>query len=128
MLQTTTRPTDGFKRGQYARIPDDLRVRLIKMVVEDGVGVVQASARLNIKYTTGKHIVRRYLKTGQYVDRRFKVIRRHDDSYDECRPLGGSREEFAETQKLPEISTVAKRLNVTLPTLAPEEPSRDDVD
>lgn len=63
----------NFKRGAYARISTDLRTRLIKMVCEDGIGVVQASAALNIKYTTGKHIVRRYKATGHYVDKRFKL-------------------------------------------------------
>ena len=33
--------------------------------------VVEAPARLRIKYTTGKHIVRRFLRTGHYVDRRY---------------------------------------------------------
>lgn len=44
------------------------------MVVEDGIGVVKATARLNIKYTTGKHIVRRYMRTGQFCDKRFKHV------------------------------------------------------
>lgn len=41
------------------------------MVVEEGIGQVEATARLGIKYTTGKHIVRRFLRTGHFVDRRY---------------------------------------------------------
>ena len=60
-----------FKRGSYARIPDETRAKLIELV-EGGVGVVHASRKLGIKYTTGKHIVRRYRRTGSFIDKRFK--------------------------------------------------------
>ena len=60
-----------FKRGSYARIPDETRAKLIELV-ESGVGVVHASRKLGIKYTTGKHIVRRYRRTGSFIDKRFK--------------------------------------------------------
>ena len=60
-----------FKRGSYARIPDETRAKLIEQV-ESGVGVVHASRKLGIKYTTGKHIVRRYRRTGSFIDKRFK--------------------------------------------------------
>ena len=68
------RQSVDFKRGSYARIPDKTRAKLIKLVVEQGVGVVHASRKLGIKYTTGKHIVRRYKRTGSFIDKRFKNV------------------------------------------------------
>ena len=70
-----SRRQEGVKRGSYAQISDTVRLQLLKMVIEEGVGVVQATKRLKLRYTTGKHIVQRYLKNGQYSDRRFKVQR-----------------------------------------------------
>lgn len=74
------RQRGGFKRGNYARIPDKTRAELIKLVVEEGLGVVKATAKLGIKYTTGKHIVRRYMRTGHFADKRFKHTSKHLNS------------------------------------------------
>ena len=59
-----------FRRGNYRIIPDKIRHQLINLVVEKKFNVVAATKKLGIKYTTGKHIVKRYLNGETYHNRR----------------------------------------------------------
>ena len=63
----------GKKRGGYARINNNLRARLIYQVVQKGRDVKSVTERLNINLSTGKQIVQRYRRTGNYSDKRYKA-------------------------------------------------------
>ena len=63
----------GKKRGEYARINNNLRARLIFLVVVKKQDVKSVTQKLNINLSTGKQIVMRYRRTGNYSDKRFKL-------------------------------------------------------
>ena len=51
-----------FKNGRYNKIPDEIRDRLVEMVVVYGLTIKEGSNVLRIKYSTAKTIFKIYKK------------------------------------------------------------------
>ena len=56
-----------FKQGKY--LLSQKRLKLIEMVMEDGVPINQARQQLSIKYPTAKSIIQRYRKSHRVFER-----------------------------------------------------------
>lgn len=67
----------GKKRCQYDKITIERREHLIELVLREGLSVKQASQKLNLKYSTAKHIFHFFKLTGQActpeMQRRWKL-------------------------------------------------------
>jgi transposase len=51
-----------YLTGSYNRIPDDVRDRLVEMVVAEKFSIKQASIELKLKYSTAKTIYKIFKK------------------------------------------------------------------
>ena len=51
-----------YLTGSYNKIPDDVRDRLVELVVAEKLSIKQASIELKLKYSTAKTIYKIYKK------------------------------------------------------------------
>jgi transposase len=60
-------PNWDLFRGKRNYTPVDLEKRkiLVKIVDEEGITIKEAAQRLNLNYSTAKHIVKTFKKTGK---------------------------------------------------------------
>lgn len=53
------------RRCKYAKITYEMRLKLLSMINDDGLSVKKASQSLNMKYSTAKHIIANYRRSGE---------------------------------------------------------------
>ena len=60
--QTQSRPK---RRCKYAKITYEKRMKLLSLINDDGLSVKKASTAMNMKYSTAKHIIAHYRRSGE---------------------------------------------------------------
>ena len=93
----------SFLEGSYNKIPNQIRDRLVEMVVVEQSSIKDAAAALKLKYSTAKTIFKIYKKE----NRTYKFSSR-------SRNPGATRDMISKIKKAPLPSFMAKFSNVNL--------------